>query len=158
MAQSALQRQDARIAAVRDLMDELVAMDEPRRHVAGLISGLDVRYDLGEAIRCSGAGCPTSTWSSTGAPCGSTPCSTPPGRCWSTSEARRASPSGRGRTGCGGGGAYTGAWELPVIGAVEAPPAVLLRPDGHVAWVGDGTPSGLEDALITWFGTPAPRV
>ena len=49
---------------------------------------------------------------------------------------------------------YAGAWELPVIGAVEAPSAVLVRPDGHVAWVGDGTQSGLEDALTTWFGTP----
>jgi hypothetical protein len=49
---------------------------------------------------------------------------------------------------------YAGAWELPVIGTVEAPVAVLVRPDGHVAWVGDGTQSGLEDALTTWFGTP----
>jgi aromatic ring hydroxylase-like protein len=32
---------------------------------------------------------------------------------------------------------------------------VLIRPDGHVAWVGDGTDSGLPDALTTWFGPPA---
>ena len=48
-----------------------------------------------------------------------------------------------------------GAWELPVIGAVSAPAAVLIRPDGHVAWVGDRTRSGLEDALTHWFGPPA---
>ena len=37
---------------------------------------------------------------------------------------------------------YAGAWELPVIGDVAAPTAVLIRPDGHVAWVGDGTDAG----------------
>jgi hypothetical protein len=50
---------------------------------------------------------------------------------------------------------YDGAWELPVTGTVIAPAAVLIRPDGHVAWVGDGTRSGLEDALAIWFGPPA---
>jgi hypothetical protein len=53
---------------------------------------------------------------------------------------------------------YAGAWEVPVLGAVIAPRAVLLRPDGHVAWVGDGTTSGLEDALRTWFGPSAQPV
>jgi 3-(3-hydroxy-phenyl)propionate hydroxylase len=47
---------------------------------------------------------------------------------------------------------YAGAWELPVLGAVAAPAAVLIRPDGHVAWVGDGTDRGLRDALTRWFG------
>jgi 3-(3-hydroxy-phenyl)propionate hydroxylase len=47
-----------------------------------------------------------------------------------------------------------GPWELPVLGAVAAPSAVLIRPDGHVAWVGDGTDRGLRDALTTWFGAP----
>jgi hypothetical protein len=32
---------------------------------------------------------------------------------------------------------------------------VLIRPDGYVAWVGDGTPTGLGDALTTWFGPAA---
>ena len=49
---------------------------------------------------------------------------------------------------------YVGPWELPVLGAVTAPTAVLIRPDGHVAWVGDGTDAGLRDALTTWFGAP----
>ena len=58
---------------------------------------------------------------------------------------------------------YAGGWELPVIGAVAAPTAVLVRPDGHVAWVGEKTDAGLADALTAWFGppqrrsTPAPR-
>jgi hypothetical protein len=49
---------------------------------------------------------------------------------------------------------YVGPWELPVLGAVSAPTAVLIRPDGYVAWVGEGTDTGLRDALTTWFGTP----
>jgi hypothetical protein len=53
---------------------------------------------------------------------------------------------------------FEGTWELPVIGAVEAPTAVLVRPDGHVAWVGEGTSDGLEDALTRWFGPPARTV
>jgi hypothetical protein len=49
---------------------------------------------------------------------------------------------------------YAGTWELPVLGEVGAPTAVLIRPDGHVAWVGNGTDTGLRDALTTWFGSP----
>jgi 3-(3-hydroxy-phenyl)propionate hydroxylase len=49
---------------------------------------------------------------------------------------------------------YDGPWELPVLGEVSAPTAVLVRPDGYVAWVGTGTDQGLTDALATWFGPP----
>ena len=41
-----------------------------------------------------------------------------------------------------------------ILGQVAAPTAVLIRPDGYVAWVGDGTDSGLRDALTTWCGAP----
>jgi len=50
---------------------------------------------------------------------------------------------------------YVGTWELPALGAVTAPNAILIRPDGYVAWVGDATRLGLADALTTWFGPPA---
>ena len=50
---------------------------------------------------------------------------------------------------------YDGVWELPVLGAVPAPTAVLVRPDGYVAWVGERTHTGLAEALTTWFGPPA---
>jgi hypothetical protein len=49
---------------------------------------------------------------------------------------------------------YEGVWELPARGAVTAPKAVLIRPDGHVAWVGDHDWSGLAEALGRWFGPP----
>jgi hypothetical protein len=45
-----------------------------------------------------------------------------------------------------------GRWELPVLGPVPAPDAVLIRPDGYVAWVGEASQSGLREALTTWFG------
>ena len=50
---------------------------------------------------------------------------------------------------------YDGSWELPAIGSVTAPTAVLIRPDGYVAWVGDQSQVGLVEALTTWFGPPA---
>ena len=49
---------------------------------------------------------------------------------------------------------YDGPWELPALGAVAAPSAVVIRPDGYVAWVGDQAHFGLADALTTWFGPP----
>ena len=50
---------------------------------------------------------------------------------------------------------YAGAWELPALGEVAAPTAVLIRPDGHVAWVGEHlSDAGLPDALTIWFGPP----
>jgi hypothetical protein len=52
-------------------------------------------------------------------------------------------------------GRFSGKWELPVLGEVAAPSAVLVRPDGHVAWVGKGTEHGLRDALAVWFGPGA---
>jgi 3-(3-hydroxy-phenyl)propionate hydroxylase len=49
---------------------------------------------------------------------------------------------------------YDGAWKLPALGAVTAPTAVLIRPDGYVAWMGYSHPTGLSEALTTWFGPP----
>jgi len=76
-----------------------------------------------------------------------------PGRCCSTSvsPATRTSPHGLTRVQLIDA-EYSGPWELPVLGAVTAPTAVLIRPDGYVAWVGDGTDLWLTDTLATWFG------
>jgi aromatic ring hydroxylase-like protein len=49
---------------------------------------------------------------------------------------------------------YDGTWELPALGRVAAPGAVLIRPDGYVAWVGDSPTAELSDALTQWFGSP----
>jgi 3-(3-hydroxy-phenyl)propionate hydroxylase len=156
---SALQRHDPRIAAVRDLLDELVVMDEPRKHVVGLISGLDLRYDLGEGHPLLGRRMPDLDLQLDG--------DGDVVRVYSLLHTARPALINFGAPGSIAAGpwadrvplvdaAHDGAWELPVIGAVEAPAAVLVRPDGHVAWVGDGTTSGLEEALTTWFGAPGP--
>jgi hypothetical protein len=50
---------------------------------------------------------------------------------------------------------YVGMWELPGLAPVTAPTAILIRPDGYVAWVGGLIQRGLADALTTWFGPPA---
>ena len=102
MAQTALMRPaDARLEALRETMSELFSMEEPRKRFAGMLSGLDIHYDLGEDTHCSGAACPTSTWSPPTARCGCSPCCTTPGRCCSTSVSPVASTSHRGWTGFG---------------------------------------------------------
>lgn len=52
-------------------------------------------------------------------------------------------------------GKYISTWKLPALGEVTAPTALLIRPDGYVAWVEDLTRHGLADTLTTWFGPPA---
>jgi hypothetical protein len=51
---------------------------------------------------------------------------------------------------------HYGTWELPVLGEIASPQAVLIRPDGHVAWAGDITDQELSQALATWFGAAKP--
>jgi 3-(3-hydroxy-phenyl)propionate hydroxylase len=157
MAQTALLRFDARVDALRETMSELLAMDEPRRHVAAMISGLDVHYDLGEGHPLLGRRVPDLE------------VVTAAGTVTVFSLLHEARPVllNLGKSGSldvtpwadrvvAVDGAYAGVWELPVVGEVEPPAAVLVRPDGYVAWVGDGTDTGLRAALTTWFGPPAP--
>jgi hypothetical protein len=156
MAMGVLQRPDARTAAVRDLMTELMDMDEPRRHVAGLLSGLDVRYDLGEGHPLLGRRMPDLDLVTADGPV----------RVFTLLHRARPVLLDLGAPGSVDPGpwrdrvqlvaaGYDGAWDLPVVGVVSAPAAVLIRPDGHVAWVGEGTGTGLEAALAHWFGPPA---
>ena len=163
MAQTALNRGDERTNALRENMSELLSMDEPRKRYAAMMSGLDIRYDLGKDL-------------SRGHPL--LGCRMPDLDLVTESGLRRvftllhdARPV---MLNLGEPGdiditpwadrvrlidaEYAGAWELPALGVVTAPTAVLIRPDGYVAWVGDGTDLGLRDALTTWFGPrPSPR-
>ena len=208
MAAVALRRTDDRTKALEKVVCELFVLDEPRRRLAGMMSGLDIHYDVGKGLslvagQMSGQQAPDSGASDP--------------RRGNNAADQGATRVPRERQGLGaddvhpllgrrmpdldlvaaGGpmrvysllhGAapvlinfgepgrfeivpwadrvrvvdaqYTGAWELPVLGAVEAPKAVLVRPDGYVAWVapadaevGNHTQVGLTDALTTWFGS-----
>jgi 3-(3-hydroxy-phenyl)propionate hydroxylase len=158
MAQTVLQRHDERTKALVELVSELATMDEPRKRLAGVISGLDIHYDLGEGHPLLGRRMPDLDLITADGPL----------RVFTLLHDARPVLINFGES---GGfditqwadrirlidAEYAGTWELPVIGAVAAPTAVLVRPDGYVAWVGDGTNVGLTDALTTWFGPPERR-
>jgi hypothetical protein len=155
LAQSGLLRRDDRIDALREEVGELLSMDEPRRRFAALMSGLDVRYDLGDGHPLLGRRMPDLDL--VGAD----------GSLRAFALLHEARPVLLDLGGHGGldlgpwadrvrpvAARYDGPWELPALGAVSAPTAVLIRPDGHVAWVGEGSDRGLADALTTWIGPP----
>ena len=155
MAQTALTRADARISALLETMAEMLAMDEPRTRIAAMLAGLDIHYDLGEGHPLLGRRMPDLDLATADGPL----------RVFTLLHDARPVLLNLGEP---GGfdiapwadrvrlvdAEYGGAWELPVVGMVAAPTSVLIRPDGHVAWVGDGTDTGLGDALTTWFGPP----
>ncbi len=152
MAATALARSDPRIDAVRDVLSQLLAMDEPRKRLAGMISGLDIHYDLGEGHPLLGRRMPDLDLVTAEGPV----------RAFTLLHDARpvlldlGEPGGLDVTACAGRvqvveAEYAGAWELPVVGPVAAPTAVLVRPDGHVAWVGEHSDAGLPEALAAWF-------
>ena len=156
MAQTALQRQDERTKALVGVLSGLVTLDEPRRQIIGLISGLDIRYELGDGHPLLGRRMPDLDLLGAGGPLrvfellhDARPVLLnlgEPGRFDLTALPDRVQLIDA---------EYHGAWELPVIGTVTAPTAALIRPDGYVAWVADGTSLGLGEASSTWFGAAA---
>ena len=156
MAQTALQRSDARLDALRETMTELLGMDEPRRRFAGMMSGLDRRYDLGEGHPLLGRRMPDLDLTTAEGPLrvftllhGARPL------LLNLGEPRGFDVAPWADRVQAIDAEHHGEWELPVVGEVAAPTGVLVRPDGHVAWVGEGTHSGLAEALTRWFGPPA---
>jgi aromatic ring hydroxylase-like protein/FAD binding domain-containing protein len=153
MASVMLRRADERTHVLRETVAELLRMDEPRKRFAGMLSGLDIRYDLGDAHPLLGRRMPDLDLVTGDGPL----------RAFTLLHRARpvlinlGEPGGFDTTRVRVVDAtYSGPWELPAIGAVPAPSAVLVRPDGYVAWVGDRTQAGLADALTTWFGPPTP--
>jgi hypothetical protein len=156
MAQIALLRPpDDRMKALGDTISEILGMDEPRKRFAAMMSGLDVRYDLGEGHPLLGRRMPDLDLVSADGPL----------RVFTLLHDARPVLL---NLGAPGGldiapwsdrvrlidAEHASEWELPVFGSVTAPTAVLIRPDGYVAWVGERTHLGLTDALTTWFGPP----
>jgi hypothetical protein len=155
MAQAALQRRDDRTQALVDVISELASMEEPRRHTAALMTGLDIHYELGEGHPLLGRRMPDLELTTTDSG----------RRVYQLLHDARplllnlGAPGSVDRAGWADrvrltDASHQGEWELPVIGVVSAPTAVLVRPDGYVAWVGDGSQQGLLEALTTWFGPP----
>jgi 2-polyprenyl-6-methoxyphenol hydroxylase-like FAD-dependent oxidoreductase len=155
IAQSSLLLADERVKTLGDTISELLGMDEPRRRFGARMSGLDIHYDLGEGHPLLGRRMPDLDLVTADGPL----------RVFTLLQDARPVLLNLGEP---GGfdiapwadrvqlidAEYVGAWELPALGEVAAPTAVLIRPDGYVAWVGDRTHLGLTDALTTWFGPP----
>ena len=155
LAQTALARGDERTSALLENLSELLKMDEPRKRYAAMMSGLDIRYDLGPGHPLLGRRMPDLDLDTANGP----------RRVFTLLHDARPVLLNLGEPGALDiapwaervqriDASVAGPWEIPVLGAVAAPPAVLIRPDGYVAWVGDGTDQGLRDALVTWFGPP----
>ena len=152
MAQVALRRTDDRSKALGDLVSELLRMDEPRKRIAGELSGLAIHYDFGEGHPLLGRRMPDLDLTTSRGPL----------RVYSLLHDARPVLLDLGERGIDIGAwsdrvqvvdaKYAGAWELPVIGVVRAPAAVLIRPDGYVAWVGEPGNATLSEALTRWFG------
>ncbi len=152
MAGVALRRPDDRSKALGEMVTEVLTMAEPRRRLVGMMSGLDLHYDLGKGHPLLGRRMPDLDLG--------------PTRIFTLLHRARpvllnlAEPAGFDIAPWADrvqliDAHYDGAWELPVLGPVTAPTAVLIRPDGYVAWVGERTQLGLVDALTAWFGPPA---
>jgi 2-polyprenyl-6-methoxyphenol hydroxylase-like FAD-dependent oxidoreductase len=157
MAQTLLQRRDGRMEALVDIVSELAGMDEPRKRLAGIVSGLDIRYELGEGHPLLGRRMPDLDLVTAAGPL----------RVFELLRDARPALLNLGEPGDFDiapwadrvqlvDAEHVGPWELPVLGPVTAPAAVLIRPDGYVAWVGEGSDLGLAQALTTWFGAPRP--
>jgi 3-(3-hydroxy-phenyl)propionate hydroxylase len=152
MAQVALLRADDRTEALREIVMELLGMEQPRKQIAAEMSGLGIHYDLGQGHPLLGRRMPDLDLMTPDGPkrvftllhdakpvlinFGKHTLDTAP---WANRvqlvDAK-----------------YNGAWELPALGAVAAPSAVLIRPDGYVAWVAGFTPQELNEALTIWCG------
>ena len=156
MAGAALLRPDERTKAVRETMAELLAMDEPRKRMAAMLTGLDVRYDLGDGHPLVGRRMPDLDLVTAEGPV----------RVYELLREARPVVVNFGERGAFDpapwngrvrlvDAEFAGVWELPVVGAVEAPEAVLIRPDGYVAWARDVAERRLIDALRTLFGSTA---
>ena len=155
MAQSVIRRRDDRTKALDEFVSQFLRMDEPRKQVASEVSGLGVHYDFGEGHSLLGRRMPDLDLVTANGALrvftllhGARPVLVnlgKPGGLDVTSWADRVQLLDA---------EYLGTWELPAIGTVTAPEAVLVRPDGYVAWVGDRSQVGLSEALTTWFGPP----
>ncbi|HEU0166362.1 MAG TPA: FAD-dependent monooxygenase, partial [Chloroflexota bacterium] len=157
MASVALRGRDDRMQALADTIAEVLGLEQARKHFAGLMSGLDIRYDLGDGHPLVGRRMPdvdVATPSGAVRVFGLLHAARPVLLTFGPSSGFDIAPwAARVQM---VHATYQGEWELPVVGVVPAPPAVLVRPDGYVAWAGELADPALAEALSSWFGAPAP--
>jgi hypothetical protein len=135
------------------MMAGVMQRDEPRKWYTALMSGLDIRYDLGSGHPLLGRRMPDLDLRTSDGPI----------RVLTLMHDARPVLLNLGEPGAFDSmlwadrvrvidATYDEAWNLPVIGHVSAPSAVLIRPDGYVAWTGDRPDDGLDRVLTGWFG------
>jgi len=152
-AQIVLSKPDGQHVALREIMAELLGMDEPRKHIVGMLSGLDIHYDLGEGHPLLGRRMPDlDLQTADGIKRVFTLLHNAQPVLLNLSESDSFDISPWANRVQLINAKYDGAWELPVLGKVAAPQAVLIRPDGYVAWTGDLIDIELPYALEKWFG------
>ena len=148
-------RSDDRTKALREILADLLKVDEVRRRVAAEKAGLDIRYDLGDGHPLLGRRMPDFDLITADGPL----------RVFSLLHSARPLLLNFGEPGSFNIASWEdrvqaidaqcdGPWELPTIGPVSSPAAAMIRPDGYVAWVGDRAQTGLTDALTKWVGLP----
>lgn len=153
---AALERDEPRVDALREMLTELVQMDETRKQYVAMTSGLDIHYNFGEGHPLLGRRMPDLDLVTAKGPL----------RAFTLLHKARpvllnlGEPAAYDITPWADrvqmiDADYAGAWELPALGTVAAPTAMLIRPDGYVAWVGDATHQRFHEALTKWFGAPA---
>jgi hypothetical protein len=153
MALTAIERGDDRAEALRGMLSELMQAGELRKQYFAMMSGLDVHYDCGEGHPLLGRRMPDLDLITANGPL----------RVFTTLHRARPVLLNFGQPGDFDitpwadrvqliDAKYVGTWEIPALGVVAAPPVVLVRPDGYVAWAGDRNQRGLAVALATWFG------
>ncbi len=149
-AQVALMRPDAHTGALRDIVADLMATGDGNTYFIKKISGVGTRYDLGSGQELVGKRAPNLELSDESRMAdhyldGS-------GVFWNLADddAIRAVASG-----------WSGRVRVITARSVDRPElrAMLVRPDGVVAWASDATqsPVTLETALRRWFGSPVPE-
>ncbi|MFF0092473.1 rifampin monooxygenase [Streptomyces canus] len=125
--------------AVRRLLTELMDFDEVNRHLIEKITAIGIRYDFGEGPDLLGRRIPD--------------LDVKDGRLYGLLHRGRGLLLDRTERLTVGGWADRVDHLADPAAAVDVP-CVLLRPDGHVAWIGDDQ-QDLDDHLSRWFGNPA---
>ncbi|MDX3644656.1 FAD-dependent monooxygenase [Streptomyces sp. MB09-02B] len=142
------------VQPLREVLGELIGYDEVARHLAAMVSGLEITYDVGTGSHpLLGRRMPHLEL-------------TGPGRTTSSTELLHCArgvlldltdnPRLRARA-----GAWADRLDIvtaapaSTVAALEGTTAVLIRPDGYVAWAAPGSHHDLPMAIERWFGKPS---